>query len=254
MSATETERGNKTDFQARLAASNESALSKYAGIAVGRPGMAALLAYDFASWILAPMPGALGLFLRAKLYPRLLGSSGRGMVIGRNVVIRHPKRIHVGRGVFIDDNCALDAKGQAEAGITIGDGVVIARNTSLSCKGGTIRIGDNSNISGNCMLTSETTLSIGSNVLVAGMTYIVAGGNHGTDRTDIPVIRQECVSRGGIMIEDNVWIGANATILDGVTIGRDSIVGAGAVVTQSIPEFAVAVGVPAKIVKMRKQE
>ncbi|MHB0999887.1 MAG: acyltransferase [Armatimonadota bacterium] len=245
------DRGNRTDFQAELTDEKQSALGKYLNIAVGRKGFGALLRYEAACWFLSPMPGALGYFLRGKLYPRLLKSAGCGLVMGRNINFRHPGRISIGSGVFIDDNCTLDAKGNSPDGITIGNEVALARNTIISCKGGSIDIGDNSNISANCMLISESSLSIGKNVLIAGLTYIIAGGNHGIDRTDIPIIRQPVVQRGGVRIEDNVWLGANVTVLDGVTIGRDSIIGAGAVVTRDIPEFSIALGVPAKVVKSR---
>lgn len=245
------ERGDMTDFQSRLASTGESAMDKYRNVNVGRDGLRTLLDYELACWLLAPMPGALGYLLRSKAYRRLLGSAGKGFVIGRNVCLRHPGRIRLGGGVIVDDNCVLDAKGESDRGIVIGDGAVLGRNTILSCKGGGIEIGEGANISANCMLLSETQLSIGRNVLIAGMTYIVAGGNHGIERTDMPIIRQPCISKGGVRIEDNCWLGANVTVLDGVTIGRDSVIGAGAVVAESIPEFAIAVGVPAKVVKLR---
>ena len=252
MSSAETELVDRTELQARLASSGESALDKYRNIAVGRSGLGPLLRYELACWLLAPMPGALGYLVRGKLYPKLLRSAGRGLVVGRNVCLRHPSRIRLGSGVIIDDNCVLDAKGESGEGIVIGEGVILGRNTILSCKGGSIEIGDNTNIGANCMLLSETRLSIGKNVLVAGMTYIVAGGNHGIDRTDIPIICQPCNSKGGVTIQDNCWLGANVTVLDGVTIGRDTVVGAGAVVTDDLPELAIAVGVPAKMVNLRR--
>ena len=252
MSSTEAERPDKTDFQERFASTGESTLEKYASIVIGQKGLIPLLRYELACWILAPMPGALGYLLRGKVYPRLLCSSGGGLVFGRNVCLRHPGRIRLGSGVIVDDNCVLDAKGESDTGSVIGDGAVLGRNTILSCKGGGIEIGDNTNISANCALLSESRLSIGRNVLIAGMTYIVAGGNHGIERTDVPIIRQPCTSKGGVRIEDNCWLGASVTILDGVTIGRDSVIGAGAVVTESVPEFAIAVGVPARLVKLRK--
>ena len=245
---------DKTEFQALLASEKQSAIDKYANIAVGRKGLIPLLRYELASWFLSPMPGALGFLLRSKFYPRLLASAGRSLVFGRGICLRHPNRIRLGDGVMVDDNCVLDAKGDSPEGISLGDGVVISRNTIVSCKGGGIKIGRNSNISANCILISESSLSIGDNVLVAGMTYIIAGGNHRIDRTDIPIIRQPMLQKGGVRIEDNCWLGANVTVLDGVTIGRDSVIGAGAVVTEDIPEFAIAVGVPAKVVKIRKAE
>lgn len=246
------EERNTTELQSQLLESHGSALDKYIELNVGRKGLWALMNYELASAFLDPMPGALGYLLRGKIYPRYLGSVGAKLVLGSNVCVRHPKRIHLGTGVIVDNNCVLDAKGKSEDGISLGDHVVIGRNTILSCKGGRIRIDDNSNISANCMLLSESELSIGKNVLVAGMAYIVAGGNHGTERTDIPIIRQPMVCKGGIRIEDNCWLGANVTVLDGVTIGRDSIIGAGATVTSDIPEYSIAIGTPAKVVKSRK--
>jgi len=252
VSSAETELVDRTELQARLASSGESALDKYRNIAVGRSGLGPLLRYELACWLLAPMPGALGYLVRGKLYPKLLRSAGRGLVVGRNVCLRHPSRIRLGSGVIIDDNCVLDAKGESGEGIVIGEGVILGRNTILSCKGGGIEIGDNANVGANCMLYSESRLSLGRNVLIASMTYIVAGGNHGIERTDVPIISQPCTSKGGVKIEDNCWLGANVTVLDGVTVGRDAAIGAGAVVTESVPEFAVAVGVPARVVRMRK--
>lgn len=241
----------RTELQELVTSSHGSAWVKYADLAVGRRGLLAFLKYESACWLLSPMPGALGYALRGLLYPRLLASSGKGLLIGRNVCIRHPGNIRVGRSVVIDEGCVLDAKGDVTCGLSVGDGVFIGRGTILSCKGGRIEIGDNANVSANCMLLSETRLSIGRNVLIAGMTYVVAGGNHGIERTDVPIISQPCESRGGVIIGDNCWLGANVTVLDGVTIGRDAVIGAGAVVTESVPEYAIAAGVPARVIRMR---
>lgn len=240
-------------LQAHLMSTRQSALSKYREIAVGDGGTAQLLRYETAMWFLASMPGGLGYFLRSKAYRSMFRSAGSRLVIGRSVCLRHPGRITLGNGVLIDDYCVLDAKGKSDEGITLGDNVIVARNTILSCKGGGISIGENSNISANCMLMSESKLNIGKNVLVAGMTYIVAGGNHSIDSTDTPIICQPMIQRGGVVIGDNCWLGANVTILDGATIGRDSIIAAGAVVTKSVPDFSIAAGVPAKIIRSRKQ-
>ncbi len=72
----------------------------------------------------------------------LLGSCGRNVVFGQNVVLRHPHKIHIGDNVVIDDNCLLDAKGEGNDGIRIGSGVFIGRNTILSCKDGDIDLED----------------------------------------------------------------------------------------------------------------
>ncbi len=245
---------DRTMLQAELLGEGRSALDKYADFAVGRRGFIPFISYELLSWLVLPMPGALGLFLRGRLLSRFLRQSGKSAALGRNICIRHPGRISIGCGVIVDDGCVLDAKGSSPDGITIENGVVLGRNTIISCKNGCIKIEENTNISANCMLISETELSIGKNVLIAGMSYFIAGGNHGTLRTDIPIIRQPMVQKGGIRIEDNAWIGAGVAVLDGVTVGHDAIVGAGSVVTKSIPPFAVAAGVPARVIKMRITE
>lgn len=244
---------DRTDFHAWLTDERRSAFAKYCDTAVGARGILALLKYELAFGVTSPMPGALGYLLRKKMLPKMLGRAGRGILFGRSVVFRHPQRISIGDNVILDDDCVLDAKGNSGIGIYLGSGAIVGRNTSLSCKGGVIETGENCNIGANCMLLSETGLALGSNVLIAGMCYIVAGGTHGFDRTDVPIVRQATVSKGGVTVEDNCWIGANVTVLDGVTVGRDSIIGAGAVVARSLPEFVIAVGVPARVVKLRKE-
>jgi acetyltransferase-like isoleucine patch superfamily enzyme len=76
-------------------------------------------------------------------------------------------------------------------------------------------------------------------------------GNHRFDHPTKLIVEQGTVHKG-IVIEDDCWIGAKATILDGATIGRGCVVGAGAVVTRSIPPYSVAIGVPARVVKQRR--
>ena len=249
----DSERGNQTPFQAALTETSVSALQKYQDIAVGERGVGALLRYEFFTCCIAGLPGAVGLWLRSRLYRRFLGRMGRNVIIGKNVTIRNPRKIFIGDHVVIDDGCVLDAKGRQNAGIVIGDNVVLSRNTILSCKGGSIGIGNNTNISVNCTFISESTMHIGANVLFAAYCYVIAGGNHGTDRTDVAVIQQDSFSKGGVVIEDNVWLGAGVNVLDGVRIEHDAIAGAGSVVIRDIPAFAVVAGIPAKIIKSRTQ-
>jgi acetyltransferase-like isoleucine patch superfamily enzyme len=151
-------------------------------------------------------------------------------VIGRNVVIRHPHRIVLGDNVIVDDNAVLDAKGNRDVSIRIGSDAIIGRNTILSCKqmaeqSGTIELGERANISVNCTLISESRLAIGARVLVAGHVYIIAGGNHGIDRTDIPILEQPMVHKGGVAIEDDCWLGAGAGIAGGILLVAGIIAG-----------------------------
>jgi acetyltransferase-like isoleucine patch superfamily enzyme len=222
------------------------ARAKYGALVIGRPGFGALLKYEFVVLLAQNVPGALGLVLRKTCYRWLLGSCGRNVVFGQNVVLRHPHKIHIGDNVVIDDNCLLDAKGEAESGIRIGSGVFIGRNTILSCKNGRIEIADGANIGFNCEVFSASLVRIGTNTLVAAYVYLV-GGDHDFSVASAPVIEQGRRS-AGITVGEGAWLGAGAIILDGVEIGDRGIVGAGAVVRESVPAGATAVGVPARLV------
>jgi acetyltransferase-like isoleucine patch superfamily enzyme len=90
---------------------------------------------------------------------------------------------------------------------------------------------------------------IGENVEIAAYSHL-NGGTHHYNKTDIPVTKQER-SGIGIILEDNVWLGTNVKVLDGVLIGKDSIVGAGSVVNKDIPPFTIAGGLPARVIRMR---
>ena len=231
-----------------------SALKKYMALTVGKPSLFALLKYELILGMFGSLPGALGLVLRQKIYRHMFASCGRKVVFGRNVTIRHPHRIRFGDNVIIDDNAVLDGKGESDITLEIGSGSIVGRNSILSCKGGAIRLADKVNISVNCTLISETLLSIGENVLIAGHCYLIAGGNHGLDRTDIPILDQPLIEKGGIDIKEHCWLGANVTVLDGVTFGRDSVAAAGSVVNKSVNAYHIVGGVPAKTLRDRKAD
>ena len=228
-----------------------SPLHKYMWLTIGRGSLLGLLRYELLTGIAQAWPGAAGYLLRRRLYRRLWGRCGRGVTIGRNVVIRQPQRIFIGDNVIIDDNVVLDAKGDGDQAIVIGDDSIIGRNTILSCKGGTIRLGRRVNISCNCTLISETRMVLEDRVLVAGHCYLIAGGNHGLDRVDVPIVENPMTQKGGVVVEQNSWLGAQATVLDGVRVGRDAVVAAGAVVTRGVEAYAVVAGVPARLVRRR---
>ena len=222
------------------------ARAKYSALVVGRPGVGALLKHEFVVLLAQAVPGALGLALRKACYPWLLGSCGRNVIFGQNVVLRHPRKIHIGDNVVIDDHCLLDAKGTDNQGIRIGSGVFVGRNTILSCKNGDIEVGDGANIGFNCEVFSASRVAIGGDTLVAAYAYLV-GGDHDFAIPGAPVLEQGRRS-AGIGVGRGVWIGAGATILDGVQIGDRGIVGAGAVVRENVPAGATAVGVPARLI------
>jgi acetyltransferase-like isoleucine patch superfamily enzyme len=77
---------------------------------------------------------------------------------------------------------------------------------------------------------------------------------HSFSDTHRPMREQSLTSKGDIVIEDDVWLGLHVCVMDGVTIGRGAVVGAGAVVTQEIPPYAVVGGVPARVIRFRETE
>ena len=239
-----------TVIQRELFDERKSKADKYRDLVVGRPGWWPLVAFELVIVLTSWVPGAIGLLLRSKLYPQILGSVGRNVVFGVNVTLRHPHKIVIGDNVVVDDNCCLDAKGTDNAGIRIGTGVFVGRNTILSCKNGDIIVDDDANLGFNCEIFSASRVRVGKSVLMAAYTYLV-GGDHLYDRTDIPVLQQGRTARG-IEVDDNVWLGTHVVVTDGSRVGRDAIVGAGAVVVGEIPEFAIATGIPAKVIRDRR--
>lgn len=221
------------------------AAGKYRALIVGRPGVVALLKYELVVMVAQWMPGALGLVFRKIMYPWLLGACGRNVVFGQGVVLRHPHKIRVGDNVVIDDNCLLDAKGDANAGIRIGTGVFVGRNSILSCKNGDIMLADGVNIGFNCEIFSAGTVSVGAHTLLAAYSYLI-GGDHDF-RDPALAVNAQPRKADGIAVGAGVWIGAGAKVLDGVTIGDRAIIGAGAVVRGPVPAGAKAVGVPARV-------
>jgi len=235
--------------QEQLFAGGQTARERYSALVVGRPGWAALLHYELVQLFGQNAPGALGLALRRTLFPSLLGACGRNVVFGQNVVLRHPHKIRIGDNVVIDDNCLLDAKGDRNAGITIGSGVFLGRNSILSCKNGDIELADGANIGFNCEVFSASRVTIGRDALLAAYCYLI-GGDHDFSDPAAAVIAQGRRSTG-VSVGAGAWLGAGAKILDGVSIGDRAVVGAGAVVREAVPDGAIAVGVPARVVGQR---
>ena len=226
-----------------------SARDKYAALIVGRPGLGALIKHEFVTLASQSTPGALGLALRRVLYPSLLGACGTNVVFGQNVVLRHPHKIRIGNDVVIDDNCLIDAKGDSNLGITIGNGVFIGRNSILSCKNGDIELGDRANIGFNCEIFSGSTVRIGPDALVAAYCYVIGGDHDFSDASRSGL--EQSRSSVGVTIGSGAWLGAGAKILDGVSIGDGAVVGAGAVVREAVAAATGVAGVPARVVGQR---
>src|SRR3954463_15519086 len=192
--------------QDQLFAGRQSARERYSALVVGRPGWGALLHYEAVQMLGQNVPGAFGLALRKTLFPSLLGACGRNVIFGQNVVLRHPHKIRIADNVVIDDNCLLDAKGDANRGITIGSGVFVGRNSILSCKNGDIELGDGANVGFNCEIFSASRVTIGRDTLLAAYCYVI-GGDHDFSNPAAAVIAQERRS-AGVSIGAGAWLGA----------------------------------------------
>jgi acetyltransferase-like isoleucine patch superfamily enzyme len=175
--------------------------------------------------------------------------------VGRGVVITDAGSLHLSPGVSIGDFCRLDCLGHA--GIWLGPGATLRRGAQIEvtstlealafgckigaraavCEGsfigakGPVVIGDETNLGPGCKIIAE---------------------NHGFDDPDLP-IREQALSREGITIGRDCWLGANVVVLDGVTIGDGAVMAAGAVVTGDVDPGTVVAGVPARPLRRRDQ-
>jgi acetyltransferase-like isoleucine patch superfamily enzyme len=247
-----TEQKQATSVHFELHDEKKSSFQKYKSLTVGEKGFFFLLLYDTITSLFGNFPGAAGYFFRKKFYKLLLKKVGKGVIWGRNVTLRHPHKIEIEDNVAINDFAVLDAYGGEASGIRIGEGTLVSRNTVLNSKGGFIEIGKRTNLGMMSIIFSrDCKVRVGNDVLMSAYCYIMGGGSHSMERTDIPISLQGAECKG-IEIGDNVWLGSGVRVLDGCSIGRDSVIGTNSFVNTDIPEFAIAAGVPAQVVKMRK--
>lgn len=176
---------------------------------------------------------------------------GKDTEIDPSVVFESPNKIR------IEDDCRIGCGSRLVGttiepyGIWLGPSVRIRPYVTLYAYGGRVVLGRRVTVGEGSVVCGHGGLEIGENTMISWLCSIVPA-NHLFDRTDI-ALRHQGEERLGIRIGSNVWIGSNVTILDGVTIGNDAVVGAGAVVTRGIPPWAVAMGVPARVVGDRQK-
>lgn len=234
----------------RLAAGRESPLKTYMSLTVGDVGKGRFILYELLMMFVAPMPGGLGYLLRKKLYPRLFGGFGRGIIIGRNVTIRHPDKIFLADGVTIDDNVVIDGRGAGEAGLRLEEGVILNRNVMVLAKNGGIRFGERTTIGANSVIVAMGGVDIGPSVMLAGGCYLSAGA-YQIDGANDALMDNSAYSEGPIVLGEGAWLGTGAIVLDGAKIGDGTVIGAGAVVVNDIPANSIALGSPAKVHRER---
>ena len=185
---------------------------------------------------------------------RLGGVQGKHLMLGKSVRFFNARKIKLGKWVKLEDHCSLSALGKGELRIGDNSGIGafsrIIVSTSFNHIGSHIHIGRNVGIGEFAYLGGGGGLEIGDDCII-GQYFSCHPENHHYDSTVLP-IRLQGVSRKGIKIGRDCWIGAKVTVLDGVEIGDHCVIAAGAVVTKSMPAYSVIGGVPAKVIKERK--
>lgn len=176
----------------------------------------------------------------------------RLIFIAPEVNLRSATRIRFGKGVTLERGVIID--GLSHDGVELGDNVMIGpysvvRASVLSNVGAGIRMGNGSSVDAYSYIGAGGPITIGENVIM-GQHISFHAENHNYDRTDIP-IKYQGTRRSGIVIEDDCWVGANTTFLDGAHVGKGCVIAAGAVVRGEIPPYSVVVGAPARVLRSR---
>jgi len=190
---------------------------------------------------------------RGQFLKLFLKKSDGLIFLGKRSKIKFKHKISMGKTVFIGDNVEINAL--SKFGVKIGDNVSIHRNTIIECTGvirnigEELEIGNNVGIAQNCFIQVRGKVSIGNNVIF-GPNVSIFSENHNFNDSQLPVSIQG-ETRKGVKIEDGVWLGTRVVILDGVKIGKNSIVAAGSVVTKDVEPYTIVGGVPASKIKDR---
>jgi acetyltransferase-like isoleucine patch superfamily enzyme len=195
------------------------------------------------------VPTIIGIGLRGICYRLILHMEGAA-AIERGVRLRFADMIRLGHGVYLDEGVYLHA---CPKGIELGPGTIVMHGAVLhvynfrNMAQSGIKIGKDSLIGEYSVIRGQGGVQIGDRVYTSPFTQIIAV-NHVFDDPNRPFVDQG-ITAEGIVIEDDVWLGAGAIITDGVRVGRGAVVAAGAVVTKDVAPHTVVGGVPAKLIK-----
>jgi acetyltransferase-like isoleucine patch superfamily enzyme len=172
--------------------------------------------------------------------------------IADDAVILGMAALTLGDRTVIASHAKIDTAAARGGKISIGDRTYVHTGAMILSYGGEIAIGANCSVNPYSILYGHGGLTIGNDVRIAAHVVIVPG-NHVFEAADVP-IREQGTTGQGIVIEDDVWIGAHATVLDGVRVGKGAVIGAGSVVTRSIEPYHVVAGNPAKTLRIRGEQ
>lgn len=195
------------------------------------------------------IPTVAGIGLRSLVYRLILKMDGLA-AIESGVRLRFANYIHLHHGVYLDHGAYLHA---CPHGIEIGENTIVMHGAILhvynfrDLPNAGIKIGKDSLIGEYSVIRGQGGVTIGDRVYTSPFTQIIAV-NHVFDDPQRPFVEQG-ITAEGIVIEDDVWLGASCVVTDGVRIGKGAVVAAGAVVTKDVPPHTVVAGVPAKVLK-----
>lgn len=185
---------------------------------------------------------------------RLMALRSRGAVFGRGCSIGPGLIMPVGSCLLLGTGVGIQGWSYIQGptgSVEIGDHSSIDLRAWVACAdSGFLRMGSRSYIGCNAVIGAGGGVSIGSDVLI-GQRVSFHSENHVFDDPLRP-IREQGVTKKGIVVEDDVWIGSGAVVLDGVVIGKGAVVAAGAVVTKSVEPYTVVGGVPARVIRRRE--
>jgi acetyltransferase-like isoleucine patch superfamily enzyme len=226
----------------------KSVVHKYGELVIDKFSYLRLLKYEVITTLFGPLPGTLGLLMRRIFYPLLFKEIGKGVVFGRNVVLRHANKIRIGARVIIDDYSFLDARGAGEDGIVIEDDVIISRGCCIQAKVGPIQIGRKTEVGMATTIVSQGGVYIDERVSIGGGCKISGGlFEMLMDEDADPPYRR--YSKGPVRIEKRCLLAMGVIILDGVNVGEGSMVGSGAVVSMNLPRYSISSPRPAIVLK-----
>lgn len=194
------------------------------------------------------LPTPIGRILRRLIYRTIFAQLGASAYIRPNVEFLGTARIKIGDLISIHRGVRIRCLNQNST-VSIADKVSLDRGVDIKSNRGHIDIGKRTYI-GPYTCLSGGDIKIGDNCLIASQSGIYASNHDFAD--PLRNIIDQKSSFKGIAIEDDCWLGSGVRVLDGVTIGRGCVIGAGAVVTKDIPPYSIAVGVPAKVISQRK--
>ncbi|MBF2075406.1 MAG: acyltransferase [Synechococcales cyanobacterium C42_A2020_086] len=202
--------------------------------------------------LLTAVFGSIPLFIGKKLrqlaYRRIFRKMGASVTIDPDVTLVGTQFMELHDEVGISSHCFINCW-EPTSRFVIRSQTRLDRGVHIQTHGGSIEIGGNTYLGPYVCMAGPGDISIGRHCMIASHCGIYAN-NHCFGDLDRPM-SQQGVTCKGIVIEEDCWLGTGVKVLDGVTIGRGSVIGAGAVVTRDIPPYSIAVGVPAKVIQRR---